>query len=129
MEGLIVADTDVIIDFFADISPYSKFIMELIQEGNLAITSVSVFELYAGVIGRRRLKQIEDFVRSVYLFPLNTIEAAAAAKIYTELKSKGKLTSIQDILIAGICVVNSLPLLTRNVAHFSAIIYLKIVSV
>jgi predicted nucleic acid-binding protein len=103
--------------------------MELIQEGHLAITPVSVFELYAGVISRRRIKQIEDFVRSISVFPLNTIEAAAAAKIFTELKAKGELIGIQDILIAGICVVNYLPLLTRNVAHFSAIKNLKIVSV
>lgn len=129
MEDVIVADTDVIIDFFADVSPYAQFIVNIIKKNELAITSVSVFELYAGIIGKKRLKQIEDFVRSVFTFPFNAVEAAIAAKIFTELKAKGRLIGNQDILIAGICIANSLPLLTKNVAHFSIIKDLKLISI
>ena len=125
MEDIIVADTDVIIDFFADIPPYAQFIANKIEKNKLAITSVSIFELYAGITGKKRLKQVEDFVRSVFTFPLNVVEAAIAAKIFTELKAKERLIGNQDILIAGICIANSLPLLTKNVAHFSIIKDLK----
>jgi tRNA(fMet)-specific endonuclease VapC len=129
LEDIIIADTDVIINFFANEPRFGRYVSELIQKNKLAITSVSVFELYAGVIGKKRLKQIETFVKSVFIFPLSLVEAATAAKIFTELKRRGKLIGNQDILIAGICVANSLPLLTRNTAHFTAIKELKLVLV
>jgi predicted nucleic acid-binding protein len=129
LEDLIIADTDVIIDFFANLPPFARYVSELIQKNKLAITSVSVFELYAGVIGKKRLKQVDIFVKSVLIFPLSLIEAAIAAKIFTELKVRGRLMGNQDILIAGICVANSLPLLTKNTAHFAPIKELMLVSV
>jgi len=129
LEDLIIADTDVIIDFFANVPPFARYVSELIQKNKLAITSVSVFELYAGVIGKKRLKQVDIFVKSVLIFPLSLIEAAIAAKIFTELKVRGRLIGNQDILIAGICVANSLPLLTKNSAHFTPIKELVLVSV
>jgi len=129
LEDLIVADTDVIIDFFTDVPPFAQFVSKIIQKGKLAITTVSVFELYAGISGGKRLKQIETFVKNVYVYPLNLIEAVIAAKIFTELKSKGNLIGNQDILIAGICIANSLPLLTRNTDHFSIIKDLRLIPV
>jgi predicted nucleic acid-binding protein len=129
LEDLIIADTDVIIDFFANVPPFARYVSELIQKNKLAITSVSVFELYAGVIGKKRLRQVDTFVKSVLIFPLSLIEAAIAAKIFTELKIRGRLMGNQDILIAGICVANSLPLLTKNTVHFTPIKELMLVSV
>lgn len=128
MEELIVADTDIIIDFFTNAPPFAQAVSKLIKENKLAITSVSVFELYAGITGKKRLKQIEYFVKNIYVYPLNLIEAAIAGKIFTELKANGSLIGNQDILIAGICIANSLPLLTRNVTHFEIIKDLKLIS-
>jgi predicted nucleic acid-binding protein len=124
---LVIADTDVVIDFFTDTPPFAAAMTALLEQGHLAITAITVFELYAGVIGARRLKQIETFCESVPVFGLDLLAAAHAAKIYTDLKSKGKGASNQDILIAGICLANSLPLLTRNTAHFASVKGLDIV--
>jgi tRNA(fMet)-specific endonuclease VapC len=77
--------------------------------------------LYGGVVGARRLKQIEAFFESVPVFGLDLLAAAYAGKIYTDLKSKGLAIGNQDILIAGICLANGLPLLTRNTAHFASV--------
>ncbi|MFQ6083254.1 MAG: type II toxin-antitoxin system VapC family toxin [Candidatus Aminicenantia bacterium] len=129
MEDLIIADTDGIIDFFADIPPFAQVISKLINKDQLAITSISVYELYAGITGKKRLKQIETFIENIFIFPLNTVEAAIAGKIFTDLKAKGKLIGNQDILITGICIANSLPLLTKNQSHFRNIEKLKLISV
>jgi len=118
---LVIADTDVVLDFFSDTPPFAQTLSDLLQEGRLAVTAITVFELYAGVLSAKRLKQIEAFCESVPVFSLDLLAAAYAGKIYTELKSTGRTVGNQDILIAGICLANNLPLLTRNSAHFSPI--------
>lgn len=121
MARLVIADTDVVVDFFTDTPPLSQALADLMKEGRLAVTAITVFELYAGVSGAKRLKQIETFCEGVPVFTLDLLAAAYAGKIYTDLKSKGLTVGNQDILIAGICLANSLPLLTRNTAHFAPI--------
>jgi tRNA(fMet)-specific endonuclease VapC len=125
---LIVVDTDVIIDFFRDISPAADVFSLLVPLEKAAMTAISVFELYAGVEGTKRLKQIETLVQEMTVLPLNTVEAAIAGRIYTQLKSRGKLIGTHDILIAATCVANDLPFYTKNVAHFSAIKDIRLLS-
>ncbi len=118
---MIILDTDVVIDFFTGISPEAEGVLKLISQEEAALTAISVFELYAGVEGKRRLDQIETFIRDLTILPLDVIEAALAGKIFTQLKSKGQLIGNHDILIAAVCLANGLPLYTKNVIHFSKI--------
>jgi tRNA(fMet)-specific endonuclease VapC len=126
MEGFVVADTDVIIDFFSGSEPFAKIVAQLIREDRLALTSITVFELYAGVTGPKRLDQIDNLVSLIKVFPFGTEDALAAVGIYNDLKRVGKLICIQDILIAGVCLARRRPLLTRNRGHFSRIPHLKL---
>ena len=125
---LIVVDTDVIIDFFRDISPAASVFSELISLEKAAMAAISVFELYAGVEGAKRLRQIETLVQELTILPLNAIEAAIGGRIYTQLKSRGKLVGTHDILIAAICIANDLSLYTKNNAHFSEIKNIRLLS-
>lgn len=124
--GLIVVDTDVLIDFFGNVPPAAKVLAELISRREGALTSISVFELYAGIEGKKRLRQIDALIQYLPVLPLDVIGGAVAGKIYTQLKLKGELIGTHDILIAGICAANELPLYTRNVDHFSKINNLKL---
>lgn len=121
MAGLVIADTDVLVDFFAGIPLSAQHVMDFLKEGRLAVTTITVFELYAGVRGPKRLRQIEAFCETMPVFPLDLLAAAYAGRIFTELKSQGVTIGNQDILIAGICLANSLPLLTANRARFARI--------
>jgi len=125
---LIIVDTDVVIDFFNGVSPGAEVMSSLISRQEVALTSISVFELCAGIEGKRRLNQIETLIQSVTILPLDVIEAVIAGKIYTQLKSKGQLVGTHDILIAATCVANSVPLYPKNVAHFSKIEDIQILS-
>jgi predicted nucleic acid-binding protein len=127
-DPLIVVDTDVIIDFFRDISPAADVFAELIGSGIAALTAISIFELYAGIEGTKRLRQIETLVQEITVLPLNVIEAAMGGRIYTQLKARGKLIGTHDILIAAICIANDLPLYTKNIAHFSEIKEIRLLS-
>ena len=126
METIVIADTDVVIDFFSGSEPAASTIASLIQGDRLAFTSVTVFELYAGITGKKRLKQIDDVVSIIPVFPLKKKDAETAAQIYNALKQAGNLIGNQDILIAGICITYDLPLMTRNTEHFSRISRLKL---
>lgn len=129
METIVILDTDVIIDFFSGIEPIASTAANLIKQDRLALTSVSVFELYAGITGKKRLKQIDDLIWAIPVLPLKKEDAKIASQLYTDLEKGGKLIGNQDILIAGICINHDTPLLTRNIKLFSIIPRLKIYEV
>ena len=81
METNVIADTDVVIDFFSGAEPVSTTISVLIRQDKLALTSVTLFELYAGIIGKKRLAQIDDLVSVIPVFSLDKKEAETAAMI------------------------------------------------
>jgi predicted nucleic acid-binding protein len=128
LETIVIADTDVVIDFFSGAEPVASAMADLIQVDRLTLTSITVFELYAGITGKKRLRQINDLITNMQVFPLEKKEAKTSAQIYNDLKQAGKLIGNQDILIAGICITHNLPLMTRNIEHFSRISNLKLFS-
>jgi predicted nucleic acid-binding protein len=125
---LIVVDTDVVIDFFRDSSPAADVFSKLISLKEAAVTVLTVFELYAGIEGTKRLQQIETLIQDLIVLPLDSVGAAAAGRIYTHLKSRGRLVGTHDILIGAICTTNGLPLYTKNLSHFSGIEGLRLLS-
>lgn len=118
MGNLILADTDVIIDYFNGAPPMAETIETLIREERLALTAISVFELYAGVTGKKRLEAIKILIKNALVLPLEEEAAKEAAHLYTDLKSKGKPIGNQDLLITAIAKTHDLSLLTRNKDHF-----------
>ena len=118
---MIVIDSNIALDFFRDVSPAADVLSDLISRSETALTAISVFELYSVVRGTKRLRQIEVLAQGLFIFPWNTIEAGTAGRIYTELKAREKMIGTRDILIAGICVANDLPLFTKNLAHVSCV--------
>jgi len=128
LETIVIADADVVIDFFSGVEPVASTVIRLIDKDGLALTSVTVFELYAGVTGKKRLEQIDDLVSIMPVFPLEKKDAETAARVYSNLRKAGKLIGNQDILIAGICITHDIPLFTRNTEHFSRISRLKLFS-
>lgn len=127
MEHRVVGDTEVVIDYFSGKEPSAGKVAELIARDVLELTAVTVFELYAGILGRKRLEQIDDIVSLAGILPLDTDSAVAAVGVYNKLKRAGQLIGIQDILIAGICLAAQRPLLTRNTEHFSRIPNLELI--
>ncbi len=63
------------------------------------------------------------------VLPLNEEAAHTAAQIYQQLRPLGQLIEVQDTLVAGICMANEVPLLTRNVHHYGRVHDLQIIEV
>jgi len=125
LAGLIVADTDAVIDFFSGREPLASFVRSLIETGRLAVSAATVFELYAGIKGMKRLQELERFFDLIPVLPLGAAEGEIAGRLFTRLQSKGVTIGNQDLLIAATVIASGLPLLTRNIDHFGAIEGLK----
>lgn len=118
---MIVADTDVLIDYLRGTAPAAERIaIEL--ERRLATTAVTAFELWSGSIGSTRREQsVSDLLGALQILPLSPASAKTAGLIQGNLRSQGRTLAAADSLIAGICVEHSAILLTRNRRHFEGI--------
>ena len=121
MKGQVLVDSDVLIDFLNGVEPQATVIGNLLTERRLLLSSVSVFELYAGVTGKRRTVVIDRIVKSTTVLAIGEKEAKTAASIYTDLKRRGRLVGNTDLLIAATAISNDLDLYTRNISHFGRI--------
>ena len=117
----VLADADVVIDFFNGKEQALGNVTTLVSTHRLVLSTITLFELRSGVTGEKRLAAINKLASLARLLPFGPAEAASASAIYTHLKQAGKLIGISDILVAGSAAANNLPVYTRNQRHFSRI--------
>jgi predicted nucleic acid-binding protein len=118
---MIVADTDVLIDFLKG-SGKSAERVELELKHGLYTTVITAFELWNGAAGSpRREATVETLLDSLKIIPCKVSAAKQAAQIRYSLQKLGRTIGMADSLIAGICVAERAVLLTRNTKHFSDI--------
>ena len=67
---MIVADTDVLIDFLRGAEPVAKRIALELTMGSIATTAVTAFELEAGALGARQKLAVDDLLAALHVFPL-----------------------------------------------------------
>ncbi len=125
---MIVADTDVLIDFFRNSEPVATRVDLEIRTGRLATTTVTEFELRSGIRSERQLRDVDSLLASMSVLPLGSPEAAVAAQLRVQLESKGQGIGTADYLIAGICLARRAILMTRNLEHFQRVPGLAIAS-
>ena len=118
---MIVADSDVLIDALRGRSPAVERIDRELARGSLATTAISVFELRSGAPSEDAEERVEAVLAPLHVLPLDAAAARAASEIRLELESAREDIGMADYLIAGICLVRSATLLTRNRSHFERI--------
>ena len=128
---MVCLDTSFIVDVLRG-NEKIKIILQRLTDGSEAITvtSPSIMELvkgaYLGLDSKREIEGIERLVLSSVVLDFDKKSAFSAGKIEAELKKKGEMIQVEDIMIAAIVVENNETLLTRNVKHFERIKDLKI---
>ncbi len=126
METLkVCVDTDIVIDYLRGMNENQDILPILIAKYDVNISPVSVYELYYGGYYSGRVKPIEDVLTMMTPFDWTIEDSKKAAQIHAVLSKTGETLSVKDILVAGLCVSRSIPLITRNVSHFSKIKGLK----
>ncbi len=119
-DGLVAADTDVVIDFLRAQDPGAAAVRALIRQRRLALTAVTAFELRLGADFVHRRDVIEPLLAR-RTRPLDLRAAVLAGQVAARLRADGEGIGMADSLQAGICLRFGLPLLTRNVRHFSRV--------
>jgi len=126
---MILADTDVLIDYLIGVSPARQQIARLMGSGALETTAVNCFEILSGADPGQQGDASRALVSVLPSLPLDLPAADRAASIRRHLDRTGKSIGMADSLIAGIALANDLPLLTRNRSHFSRVPNLKLVDI
>jgi tRNA(fMet)-specific endonuclease VapC len=117
---MIVADTDVLIDFLRGAGAAERVALEL-ENGALWTTAVTRFELMAGARTDRQRVLIDDLLGGIPTLALDEGAADEAAAIRRDLEARGESIGMADSLIAGIVRANHKVLLTQNRKHFERV--------
>lgn len=128
MAGLVIVDTDLIIDFLRGRGPGADLTRRLVIERRLRLTAVTGFELRVGADFLARKDQILGLFRSRTV-PLDLASALRAGEVASTLQSNGTGIGFADCMQAGICLRYGLPLATRNRKHFERVDGLQLVDV
>jgi len=118
---VIIADTDVLIDFLRDRGPMADRIALELTSSSFVTTVITEFELRSGIRSRREAKMVEALLGALDVFSLDPPAARRASEVRRALESEGQAIGMADSLIAGICLERDGILLTRNVKHFSRV--------
>ena len=116
---MILIDTSVIVDVLRGNYNEKVKLWEEIAESNtrLGISIYTYIEILQGAKSEKEYEQLDEYLSSleIYYFP-NRIESyKSAAKIYFDLRRKGKtIRSTIDILIAATAIYNELYLLHND---------------
>jgi len=123
---MVCLDSDILIDFLNNKKEAVQKINELKKENiALSITSINSFELL-NIASKEKLEKIRNFLFNFRVYNFDFESSEKAAQIFQELKSRGAILDLADIMIAAIALSNDEPLLTRNIKHFERIKELKI---
>ena len=104
--------------------------LESYNFGEIAISSITVSELYYGVY--KSSKQEQNLLSlNNFLSPFNIIEfdiecALAYGKVRAELENKGQIIGYMDMLIASCSLAKNFTLITNNLKEFKRIKGLKV---
>jgi predicted nucleic acid-binding protein len=118
---MILVDSDILIDALRGREPVLDRLRTELQSFRVATSSISAFELEAGVRSETEQTKVTTLLDALPVVPFDWRAAKAAAKARRDLEETGRSINMADYLIAGLALVHGMPLWTRNRAHFERI--------
>ena len=122
---MILCDTNVIIEILKG-NKRTINIIESIGLENIAISSVTVMELYFGALNKRELNKIKKHLQALNIVHFDTDISESAVKLI-ERFSKSHGLQIPDAIIAATAMTSKIKLFTLNLKDFKYIDGLKLI--
>jgi len=120
-DSILMVDTSLLIDYFRKTDKSKARLVQLSEQfGQLAISSVTEFEVYSGATSMQ-LTFWNELLFEVVVFPFDTKAAHMAVEIQRDLKKQRISIEKADLFIAATAVANGLSLDTLNRKHFDKI--------
>lgn len=128
MEGIILLDTSVLIDFLRKKNKAKSFLFSLLEQyTTFQLSVISKFEVQIGKADGQ-----DEFWKNIFaqmdILPLNEACTDCASVLHRQLKAENKLIGLPDLLIAATAITYNVPLATLNVKHFERIKALEIIT-
>ena len=121
---MILCDTNILIEFYKGRADVME-IFNAVGISNLAVSVVTVGELFYGARDKRELRNLREHISLLNQIPIDE----HISNVYLSLLEKYSLShrlSIPDALIAATALYHSIPLYTLNVKDFRYISGLSI---
>lgn len=122
MTRVVLVDTDVMVGFLRGRDLAVAFIRHCADR--LALSSIVVAELYAGVKGEAELKALDSLVSHVRVIPV-TPEIARTAGLIKRDFGKSHGVGLADAILGATAHVENAELSTLNVKHYPMVAGLK----
>ncbi|ODS37598.1 hypothetical protein BEH94_10260 [Candidatus Altiarchaeales archaeon WOR_SM1_SCG] len=124
-----ILDTDILISILRG-KKDAEDVLDYLSGEDIAISSITAFELYYGAFKSERtsenIKEVDSLLSSYQVINFDKNASKEAGKIHSKLEKSGKGIGIRDVMIGAICLLNDAGLITRNVRHYSRIEGLRI---
>jgi predicted nucleic acid-binding protein len=92
----------------------------------LTISSISVFELFAGATDDQKIDDVRKLLKWFNVLDFDEEIAEESGEIFKKMKSENKLIEYRDLFIGTTAVFYDLTIATLNVKHFEHIPNLEI---
>jgi tRNA(fMet)-specific endonuclease VapC len=119
--AVIIADTDVLIDFLRGRGGAARRVALELETRSFGTTAITAFELRSGARTSKQRQGIEALLDAMTLLPFGPEEARIAAGLRQGLEGQGQAIGMADDMIAAVCIANDGILLTRNRKHFERV--------
>ena len=120
-DGLILADTSVLIEFFRKTDKTKTPLYNLAQRGyRFQISAITEYEIYIGAPPEQQ-DFWNRFLRTIPVLPFDHDVVFVAVQLGKTLKQQNKMLDLADLFIAATALANNLPVATLNRKHFERV--------
>ena len=122
-------DTGPLIAYLRGQEPAATAVEISVRSYRCLVAAITSYELLFGASRARRKVGEEALLGNMTVLPLDEPAARRAAALHDYLIRNNSDIGIKDVLIAAICLQNSVPILTLNCKHFERVPGLAVLSV
>ncbi|MBC8180339.1 type II toxin-antitoxin system VapC family toxin [candidate division KSB1 bacterium] len=123
----ILVDTTILIDFLRKKNKEKTLLWKLKEMyTTISISSISVFELFAGAIDNSKVKNVQSLLKWLEVVEFDEELGEMAGRIFILLKMRNKIIDFRDLFIGTTAVFYNLEIATLNINHFVNIPNIKI---